>query len=136
MGKFDAQSAKVEFDRFVEAMKITPLKLSKLEEETDSVLACIEEGNVSVNDNGSIECKLMYPIEDDEGNVAKDIIKFKTRRIRVEDLERKMQGKTDLEKVRRMMAFLAEDTPAAMFAKLDSDDFKVCSDIAAFFLPR
>ena len=133
----DKEVAREDFERFISALRIDQLKRGKLEEEEESIISLIENGNLIVNEDGSLIYKLMYPesTNDQDGNPLTTHIEFPIRRIRVEDLEKKMIGKNDMEKTRRIFSFITK-TSSNIFSKIDSDDYKYCSDIVAFFLPR
>ena len=133
--RFDSDSAEKELNRFMDGLKLTQMKKDDLEEEIDSLTQYIENGTVEVKDDNSIKYNLVYPIEDDEGEVKVSSISFRCRRVRVSDIEKKMVGKNDVEKTRKMMGFLSNEN-SGIFSKMDGDDFKGCGDIAAFFLPR
>jgi hypothetical protein len=135
MKKVDIDTAKDDFDRFILALGIKPKKLDKLEEEADEIIKGIEYGNVIIDDNGTISYILDDPIKFDDNSNALDKVTFAKRRITLGEMEKKMIGKTDLEKTRRMFAYLTS-TNSGFLLKMSGDDFFAISQIAAFFLPR
>lgn len=129
----DEETAAKDFERFVEFLRISPRKLEKMEEEKNEVILGIKYGNIIVDDEGKIKYKLEDPLAFDNGDSIQEI-KFMDRRVTVGEMETKMIGKNDLEKTRRMFAFITKEN-SGIFSKM-GDDFMLISQIAAFFLPR
>jgi len=129
----DEETAIKDFDRFVEFLKISPRKLEKMEEEKEEVIRGIRHGNITVDDEGRIKCHLEDALTF-EGGKTIDTISFMDRRVTVGEMESKMLGKSDLEKTRRMFAFITKEN-SGIFTKM-GDDFMLISQVAAFFLPR
>ena len=132
--KVDIEIAEQDFQRFIEALKVNELKLKKLEEEKDAVIELIEYGHACVEEDGKIIYKLIEPVEFESGKEAISELKFGLRRITVGEMEKNMIGKNDIEKTRRMFAYLTK-TNSGLFKGL-KDDFMNVANIAAFFLPR
>ena len=135
MAKIDNETAVNDLNRFITALRVTDVKLEKLAEEKESVIKLIESGHISVSDENSVTYQLIEKIEDDNKSTILDSVTFKPRRVRVDDIEKRMTGKNDIEKTRNMFAFLT-GVNSGLFSKLDGDDFINISSIAAFFLPR
>lgn len=131
----DRDTAREDFERFVKELKVNDIKRSHLEEEEENAITYIEQGYLTVSENGELTYQLMYPIEVEEGEDIEKLT-FRKKRVRVEDMEKKMVGKNDMEKTRKIFAFLTNGVNSGIFSKVDADDFKAISDIAAFFLPR
>ena len=135
MSKVDIEVAEQDFQRFIDALKVNELKLKKLEEEKESVIELIEYGHACVEEDGKIIYKLIEPVTFEvSGKEAISELKFGLRRITVGEMEKHMVGKNDIEKTRRMFAYLT-GTNSGLFKGL-KDDFMNVANIAAFFLPR
>ncbi|MCJ7802757.1 MAG: hypothetical protein MUP82_10420 [Candidatus Marinimicrobia bacterium] len=132
--KVDSEVAEKDFQRFVEALNLSSVKLERLEkDEKTEVLRLIEHGALAIKDDG---IAVLYPFDEVKfGDEIITEIEFCSRRITVKELEKHSQGKTDIEKTRRMFAFLI-GKPSAFLERLSSDDFINFSQVAAFFLPR
>ena len=94
----------------------------------------IENSDVYFKIEDCIVYNLIDPIEFDNGDSITELT-FRKRRITVGEMEKNMVGKNDVEKTRRIFAFLTKKN-SAIFTKMQSDDFMNISNIAAFFLPR
>lgn len=130
----DRETAERDFLTFIEALKIKPRKLEKLEEEKEEVLKGIEYGNIKISEDGVATYVLDEPLEFDNGDKITELT-FVNRRITVGEMESKMIGKNDIEKTRRMFAYLTKQN-SGIYTKMQADDFMLVSQIAAFFLPR
>jgi hypothetical protein len=135
MKKVDRETAEKDLNVFIEALRVNANKLSKLEDEKESVLQLIESGNITISESGEITYELIDPIKSESNETILSKLIFKPRRVRVDDIEKRMIGKNDIEKTRNMFAFLTAEN-SGYFSKMDSDDFINISSIAAFFLPR
>ena len=135
MVKVDNLTAVKDFNRFVDILRVNAVKLEKLIDEKDAILSLIESGDITIDESGTLVYKLIEPIKNDAGDVILSTISFKSRRVRVEDIEKRMTGKNDIEKTRNMFAFLSGEN-TGHFSKMDGDDFVNISNVAAFFLPR
>ena len=139
MKKVDEQTAELDYDKFVKALKIRPKnleKFAKVDEETDtspkqSFIDLIMEGALVVNEDGTATYTLFNPIGDN------DEIKefsFMTRKLTLNEVER-VTGKTDIESAKNLLKTLT-GANIGIIGNLDSDDFTEMSNVAAFFLPR
>lgn len=133
--KVDRTTAENDLQRFIELLKIKDKKLEKLEEEKEEILSGIEYGNITIDDDGVITYKLDDPVLFDDGDDALTEVTFSKRRVSVGEMEKKMIGKTDMEKSRKLIAFLVGKN-SALFEKVMGDDYAAITNIAAFFLPR
>lgn len=133
--RIDTETATKDCKRFIEALKINDIKLQKLEAEKETIIELIENGYVIINEDGSVIYNLLYPIVSDSDSVEIDHLNFSIRRVRIEDIEKKLNGKNDIENGRKLIGFLTK-TNSGLISKFDADDVKYLSDIAAFFLPR
>lgn len=133
MSKISSEVAQNELDRFIEMLKINPIKLKNLSEETDRFLDLVEYGALTINDEGEATLKLYDSFEFGEENI--DSVKFPKKRITVKDTEKRSIGKTDMARSLSLYAFLAEK-PTEFMRRMSADDFNNFTCIAAFFLPR
>jgi hypothetical protein len=132
--KIDSEVAEQDFNRFVQALKISPVKLERLEkEEKEAVIQLIEHGALVIRDDG---IAVLKPYDELKfGDELVEEIEFCSRRISLKELNKYSVGRTDLEKTQRMFSFLI-GKPSAFVERLSSDDFINFSQVAAFFLPR
>lgn len=133
MNKIDNESAVVEFNRFLDAQKVSKSKRAKLEEEQETIISFIEEGIVVVKDNGDIVYNIVNPSEDVDEPI--ESVTFAVKRYKTRDIEKAMVGRTDMHNSRLMLGMLT-GVNSGVFSNMDADDFKNCTDIAGFFLPR
>jgi hypothetical protein len=134
MMKVANEIAVQDFERFVESLKISERKLEKLQEEKAELINLIMEGLIIINEDGKLIYKLQYPICDKDNQPVLTEMKFGGRRITVGEMEKKMIGKNDVEKARKMIAYMT-GTNSALLEQMD-DDFVALGTISAFFLPR
>jgi len=129
--KVSKDVATQDFKRFTDGLKISDKKLSKLQDEKDQFIELIQFGNIIIKDDLSVVYKLDIPLDD--ANISELI--FECKRVKVSDIEKRMTGKTDMEKSRNMMSFLTGQN-SSLLGEIDADDFISLSSIASFFLPR
>lgn len=138
MAKVAKEVAQADFERFASAIKLNQMKREKLEADEsqpiESVINLIENGYVTIAEDGLLTYLLIEKVEKD-GDIILSEVPFKPRRVRVEDIERRMTGKNDLEKTRNMLSFLT-GVNAGILSKVDGDDFAHIGTISTFFLPR
>jgi len=134
MTKVAYEIAVLDFERFIESLKISELKLEKLQDEKDEIIKLISAGFIIIDESGRLIYKLQYPISNKDGEVVLSEMKFCSRRITVGEMEKKMVGKNDIEKARKMVAYMTS-TNSAFIEQMD-DDFVALGMISAFFLPR
>lgn len=132
--KIDIKTAEIDMKRFFNSLNLSELKLSRLEDETESLLELIQLGLVEIDEDGKLTYNLQYPFKNEAGEITLSKLVFVNRRITVGEMEKKLQGKNDVEKSRNMLAYLTTQN-SAFFAKMD-DDFVSLGTISAFFLPR
>ena len=90
---------------------------------------------VVIDSDGKLIYKLQYPIKAvGTDNVVLKEVKCVGRRISVGEMEKNMVGKNDVEKSRKIIAYMCSIN-SALVSQMD-DDFVVLSTISAFFLPR
>jgi hypothetical protein len=125
-----------DFKRFTDKLEMHPAKLEKLEEEQEYLLPYVEYGNIVIDEDGNLEFHLTNPPMDEDGNpVFEGSIKFPKRRISVGEQERQMKGKDDYEKGRKLLSWMIGENPLHV-KTIDSDDYAIINNIAAFFLPK
>lgn len=138
MAKVAKEVAQADFERFASAIKLNQMKREKLEADEsqpiESVINLIENGYVTIGEDGLLTYLLIEKVEKD-GDIILSEVPFKPRRVRVEDIERRMTGKNDMEKTRNMLSFLT-GVNAGILSKVDGDDFAHIGTISTFFLPR
>ena len=138
----DIETAKLDFDRFVEALNINERKLIALKQDSasgknpvDELIELIQYGLVVIDSDGKLVYKLQYPIKAaGTDNIVLSEVKCVGRRISVGEMEKNMVGKNDVEKSRKIIAYMCSIN-SALVSQMD-DDFVVLSTISAFFLPR
>lgn len=130
----DLQTAEEDSKRFFKALNLSELKLSKLEEEKDTLIELIQLGNVEISEDGALTYNLQYPLKGESGQVFLTKLEFAKRRITVGEMEKHLQGKNEVEKARRILGYLTKQN-SQIFTKMD-DDFVSLGTISAFFLPR
>ena len=82
------------------------------------------------------EFTLFNPISDDEGNVAYDVLKIKTR-IPTSDMEKITKGinmKTELLKMNNQLLSYIGGVPKAILDKMSKTDTSVLTELMAIFL--
>ena len=133
MKKIDTEVAQQDLDRFIDNLKVNPIKLDSLEDEKEKCLQLIEYGQLIINKDDVAIFKPYTPFNFGDNSIEE--IEFASRRITVKEMEKNLIGKSDSEKTRRLMAFLIKK-PSAFLQAMDADDYTNFANIAAFFLPR
>jgi hypothetical protein len=95
----------------------------------------IEAGYLTVNDDNSLTYKLKVPIENEDGEVAREELKFKPR-ITVRDRNKYMKGIKPTDSEGRQIALVAALTGEnkGIISHLYDEDWEVCSAIMLYFL--
>lgn len=122
-----------DLERFLQAFKVDPIKRKKI---GDTLAKCEElicNEMLMVTEDGHFEYPLIEPIVDDNQNIKLAVLKFKNRRVRVEDVE-KMNSGSDTDKMKRLISILTGVEPAFV-NKFSLDDLTYLSDISLLFLP-
>lgn len=133
--KISTDVAEKDIERFISALEINPMKLEELEEEKERCIKLIEHGFLTIDEKGLATFKLFKAVSYGDEDVSE--IKFRSDMPEVKDMEKNTIGKNDIEKTRRMFAFLISGQyPSAFFSRMKSDDLTNFSHVAAFFLPR
>jgi hypothetical protein len=132
--KVTSEVAQEEANLFFASLNLSELKLSKMEEEKQSLVELIQYGFVVIDEDGKLTYLMQYPLKNESGNVVLDKLVFVNRKITVGEMEKNLTGKNDIEKARKILAYLTK-TNSQFFSKMD-DDFVALGSISAFFLPR
>lgn len=122
-----------EFERFLTTFKVDPIKRKKIADLTVKIVDLISEEMLIVTEDGHLNYPLIEPIIDDAGNVKVASLKFKNRRVRVEDVE-KLNSGNDTDKMKKLISTLTGIEPLFV-NKLSLDDLTYLSDISLLFLP-
>lgn len=125
-----------EMQDFVEKWDDKKKKDWEIQDLYPQVLIAIQEGLLVIGADKKPVFTLKYPIKTDEGNVALDVVTFRTR-IRPQQLSDIMKGldisKNQIEYTLRCFAFLTGQ-PISMLNKLEKFDYKVIDQISTVFL--
>ena len=107
----------------------------EIKENYKHVVYAICMGNLILG-NDNPEFTLFNPISDDEGNVAYDVLKIKTR-IPTSDMEKITKGinmKTELLKMNNQLLSYIGGVPKAILDKMSKTDTSVLTELMAIFL--
>jgi len=125
-----------EMQDFVEKWDDKKKKDWEIQDLYPQVLIAIQEGLLVIGADKKPVFNLKYPIKTDEGNVALDVVTFRTR-IRPQQLSDIMKGldisKNQIEYTLRCFAFLTGQS-ISMLNKLEKFDYKVIDQISTVFL--
>lgn len=140
MTKITKEVAAEDFDRFLAALRVDPIKKKKLflEDEdgvsmTNAPLELIEEGMMIVLEDGSLEYKLLEPISADSGNVVLDSLTFKPKRITIGQFEKINEIKNDVDKMKEILSLLT-GVSKGFIQKLSLDDLGYITTITSLFM--
>lgn len=140
MTKITKDVAAEDFDRFLVALRIDPIKKKKLfaeSEEGKNMIAApielIEEGMMVVLEDGSLQYKLLEPIVADSGNTIQDSLVFKPKRITIGQFEKINEIKSDIDKMKEIISHLT-GVNKAFIQKLSLDDLNYITSITALFM--
>jgi len=135
--KVDQESALKDFEKWIFIKKIRDQKRQenakgKFE---DVIVSSIAEGDLSIDENGYITQKLIFPIIDDNGNDILTELRF-IPRIPVKLLNIKLKGVDASDADKRQVAYVSALTQVNMgiLEKLDSEDSRISQAIVMYFL--
>ena len=135
MSKIDEKTAMGDVERFMNAFKLDPIKKEALSETIKTTSQLVQAGMVVISEQGKIEYTLLEPVEADDGDVVLDVLKFKNRRIRVEEIEKmSKQNFNEIAQARELVGALVGVDPQ-MVKKITGDDMQYLSQLAVFFTP-
>lgn len=138
MSKISKEVAVEDFERFLTAFRLDPIKRKKLnapnekgESIVDLPIELIQEGMVVVKDNGELEYTLLDAIKGE--NILLEKITFTPKRISVDKLKEISNIKDDIDKMATVLNFLT-GVSAPIFKKISTDDMNYLSSIALVFM--
>lgn len=127
--KVDPVVAAGEVTRWLDQKRVMPKKRESLKEQIETMTDAIVHGVLSIDEEGVITHKLLYPLE----GFAEELT-YKPR-IRVEDVQARLKNQKSTDVDARILATMAALTGKSMgvLAKLDSEDLSVAQSIVIFF---
>jgi len=105
----------------------------KKQDEIDVMVDAVVNGILSIDEAGIITHKLLFPVEDKDGNIAIDTLSYRLR-IDTATINQKLQGvKMDMSMISAYGAALTGRLIGEV-NKLDTQDSKILRTIATFFM--
>ena len=107
----------------------------EIKEDYPHIIYAMRMGNLNLSEDKP-KFELFNPISDDEGNVAYDVLKIKTR-IPTSDMEKITKGinmKTELLKMNNQLLSYIGGVPKAILDKMSKTDTSVLTELMAIFL--
>ncbi len=127
--KVTEEVATIDFERLLDAKRITPKKREALEEAEPYLIEAVMLGNITINEDGKVKQILMFPVGE------KEEINYKARLVG-NDVRSAYNAKTNTE-VDKQLALLSKmtDVPSMeMWGKLDISDLNISLALSQYFL--
>jgi len=133
MAKVAKEVAKAAFEKWLDFKKISAEKRESSKEFENTIISGICSGELILNENHTIDYKVN--LESDSGEIIVDKLTFKPR-IRVKDLNAKMQGLKADDAEGRVVGYVAAVTGQnrGVIANLYIDQYAICQSIVMYFL--
>jgi hypothetical protein len=136
MNKVARQVAELDFTKWLDFRKVGVKKRADSKAQEDEIIAGIESGEIVIEENFYITQKLQHPITNPQGEVTVSELKFKPR-IFVKELNAKLRAlPTQSSPDDRIAGYIAALTekPFALVGELDTEDYRLSSNIVMYFL--
>jgi len=135
MTKVSAEIARQDVERWLDFKRVSAKKRAAVADTIEAIAEAIEQGTLVVNDDCSITHKLIFPIENSEGQQTVEELKYKAR-VTTEAISIRMRDVklTDAHGMFIAYASALTNQSTALIKKLDTEDFRVAQSIVTFFL--
>jgi len=141
MSKISHDVAVADFEKFLTAFRLDPIKkrkISLVNPDTglsiiDPIIELIEEGMLIVKDNGELEYILLEPLINSEKVPTHEKITFKPKRVTVEQLKAIEKIDSDTDKFGKILNILS-GISELLVDKFSTDDISYCSRITTVFM--
>ena len=133
--KINNEIANQEFKKWLDSKRIKKVKIKEALTQQEIIVEAIEEGDLIIKEDFTMEYSLAFPLQSDDGEMMLDKLVFK-HRMRKEDFDKKYRGLKGTDADGRLSATIAALTGqnTNLIGKLDSIDAEVCTSIAVYFL--
>jgi len=134
MSTISNEQAKQEFNQWLDSKKISARKRESNEGAEEIIIDAIMDGAMVINEDKTIDLKLLFPIE--QGNMNVDSLSLK-HRLTVGQKNQAVKGLKPDDGDGRMLAYIAalSSQPAGIIRQMESgDDYERASAIAVYFL--
>lgn len=133
----DSETALIDFERWI---KIKRIKDQKRQENSknkfeDVIVSSITEGVLAIDEQGYITHKLIFPVENNEGELTLETLKY-IPRIPGKLLNIKLKGVSSDDGDKRQLAYGAALTQSntGMLEAMDTEDLRIMQAIVMYFL--
>jgi hypothetical protein len=131
MSKVSKDVAAADINRWLDFKKVPDRRRSDLSDQVESLVSMVEEGNLIVNEDCSLELILTEPIAE------RDRLRFKTR-LQVRDIHTRLKGAgiKGGDADGRIVAYISALTGLSMgeCELLDTSDYSFASNVVVFFM--
>lgn len=133
--KIDAETASQEVERWLDSRKMSESKRDHHKESIESLETAVSEGNLIINEDGSINQKLVFPLESEGGRTELDSLSYAPR-LRYKDVKRHLKGVKNDDAMGMVHAHISGLTnqPLAIVDSLEMSDLNIARQIASLFL--
>jgi len=127
--------AEKEFNDWLDRKRVKAKRREDKKPFGEIIIDNITDGSVVFNDDGNLVYSLIFPIEDDKGNVVVDKFTFQSR-IQTFDLKSNLKKYPSDDGDGRITAYAASLTKQAtgMIEKVDTEDRECIAAISMYFL--
>ena len=124
--------AEQEIESWLSIRKVRQKKIEGNEDQMENLIEAVQEGLISVNDDGVLTQKLNWPVG--ENDYLKEL-KYKVR-LKVADSHKHLSGLKAGDMDGRMLAYVCALTNQSktLIGGMDSDDYGIANSIVVFFL--
>lgn len=134
-GSIDQETALKDFERWLSIKKIREQKRQENSKFEDIIISSIIEGDLTIDENGYITQKLIFPVENAEQQPVLSDLKF-IPRIPIKLLNIKLKGVDSSDADKRQIAYMAALTQQNMglLEKMETEDHRIAQSIIMYFL--
>ena len=110
--------------------------LEKKDTDRELVIKEIQKGNIKISDTGEITQKLKIAVQDEDGKILCDSLKFKNKDIKVRVLQNQLMGLNPKDTIGHIAGRIAARTGTSrhLILALDEDDYTIAVSILGIFL--
>jgi len=134
MQKVSTEQAIAEVNSWLDYKKVKTAKRESNAEHIDTLVSCVEDGTIIINDDKTIVHELGFALENTEGETTVERLTYKAR-LTMLDIQRATKGISPNDQTERMFGFgnALTNVGRGVLKKLDSVDNGVLQAIAIFF---
>lgn len=135
MTKVANEVAVQEFERWLDYKRIKQKKREDNKSFEETIVQCIEDGEIAIDDNCVLTFTLPEILKDDNGNTMLEKLIFPPR-VRVKQINNKMKGFKSDDADARVLAYISaiSGQNTGVISNMYTEDYSVCQSIVMYFL--